>query len=402
MDKFCFYNPVRVIFGAGELKQLATEVRAFGKKALLVSYKDHDFMRPTIDRVISLCKEGGVEVVPFFEVVANPTIDGVRAAVSLAIQEKVDFIIALGGGSAMDTAKIAAAGVLYPHDPWMMINARHNGESAAIAPTEALPLVMIPTIPATSSEMNCGAVVQDPETHEKSYLFAACIYPKLSILDPELTLSLPAYQTAAGGVDAISHAAEVYFNGVPDTPLQDSLVEGIMRTLVGHIPQALANPQDIVVRSHIMWEACVAWNGWTLPGTSAGTPMHMVAHALSARYGMAHGVTLGIAMLAFYKYTWKDWPERFIQFGERVMGLNLTGLSQEEACLKAIDAFEQFLTQVGVETRMSQYKGAIIPSSDIDMLVDDCERVYFGADKTLYAHRPLTREDVKAILKLMY
>ena len=396
MEKFAFYNPVRLVFGAGELKQVGAEAKSLGGKALVVSYKDHGFLQKPLDTAVALCQENGVAAVTFYEAVANPTMDEVEAGVALARREKVDLVIGIGGGSAMDTAKLIAAGVNYAGELWKMIYSRHD-TFVTVPPSTALPILLVPTLPATSREMNCGAVVTNPKTHEKSYLFHPCIYPKVSILDPELTCSLPPYQTACGAADAISHVMEVYLNGVDDTPLQDRLMEGVVITIMEHVRQALKTPGDVAVRGHLMWESCVAWNGWTLPGTATTTPMHMVAHPLSARYNITHGATLAIIMPAWMKYTCRQHLARYAQFGERVFGMKKGRMSAETFALKVIARFEAFLQEIGVQTRMSQCG---VKADGIETLLEDSVRVYFNAEGKLGARVPLTRDEVRDVLKL--
>ena len=395
MEKFAFYNPVKVVFGPGELKQVGIEAKALGKKALVVSYKDHGFMQKTLDTVTTLCKENGIDTVAFYEAVANPTMTEIEAGVALARIEKVDLVIGVGGGSVMDTAKLVAAGVNYEGELWKMIYSRHD-HFVTVPPTTALPILLVPTIPATSSEMNCGAVVTNPQTHEKSYLFHPCIYPKVSILDPELTCSLPAYQTACGAADAISHVVEVYFNGVEDTPLQDRLMEGIIITIMGHVRQVLKDPQNVAVRGHLMWESCVAWNGWTLPGTATTTPMHMVAHPLSARFNVTHGATLAIIMPAWMKCTYTQYLARYVQFAERIFGMETKGKDPVGVAQEVIAKFEAFLKEIGVQTRMSECG---VKADAIEMLLEDSVRVYFNAEGKLGARVALTRDEVREVLK---
>jgi len=278
MNSFQFYNPVRIVFGAGEVKQIGSEAAALGKKALLVSYADCGFMKEALDKVIALCTEKGVTVVPFYAAVANPLMSDIEAGAKLARKEKVDLVIGCGGGSVMDTAKLIAAGTLYKGDLWKMMYSRHDS-NATIPPETALPIILINTLPATSSEMNCGAVATNTETMEKTYLFHPCIYPKVSILDPELTTSLPAYQTACGVVDSLSHVIEIYFTCTNDVPMQDRLMEGIMSTQMEHVGKVLKDPKNVALRGDLMWEVALSWNGWILPGTGGFTPMHMIAHA---------------------------------------------------------------------------------------------------------------------------
>lgn len=398
MDNFEYYNPVHVVFGAGEVKRLGSETARFGKKALLVSYKEHGFMTHLLDNAVACLKEAGVEAVPFFAAVANPTMDEVRAGVELAQKENVDVIIGYGGGSVMDTAKIIAAGVEYGDDAWGMMISRHD-EATSVPPESALPTIMVPTVPATSSEMNCGAVVTCNETKVKGYMMNPHLFPKVSILDPELTATLPAYQTACGAADAISHVLEVYLNGADDTPLQDRIMEGLIINLMEHAKEVLKNPNDITARGHKMWEAAVAWNGWTLPGTSSTFPMHFIAHPLSARYNLTHGATLAIVMPAWMKKTYKSHVGRYIQFGERIFGMDIEGRNPEEVAVEVISRFELFLKEAGVQTRLSECN---VPEEHIDEIADDVVRTAFTADERLPARIPATRDEVRQVLELAY
>jgi alcohol dehydrogenase YqhD (iron-dependent ADH family) len=395
MEKFEFYNPVRVVFGPGEVKRLGAEAKALGKTALVVSYKDNPFggLLASVEKDLAA---SGVRPVPFYEVTANPTIEEVEAGVKKARAEGVDVVIGIGGGSAMDAAKVIAAGVPFKLPAWKMIVARHD-KIEAVSPTEALSIVLVPTLPATSSEMNCGAVITNEQTHEKSYVFAPAIYAKVSILDPELTLSLPAYQTACGAVDAVSHAMELYLNGVDDTPFQDRLMEGIILTVMECAATLKANPKDLAARTNLMWSATVAWNGWTQPGCASTTPMHLVAHPISAHFHVTHGATLAIVMHAWMRRFSKNRLGRYAQFGERIFGMSAKGKDPQKLALEVIDRFEAWMKGLGVQTRLTEVG---IDKSKIAMLTDEIVRVSFGADGKLGARVPATKEDVRAVLEL--
>lgn len=190
MNKFEYYNPVKIIFGPGEVSRVGAEVRKVGKKALIVSYKDAGPLLSVLDRVKSRLYDEGIDWVEFLEVTPNSILSAAENGTSLAKKEKVDLVLGIGGGSAMDLAKIVAAGVKYKGRIWDMMTTRHD-EVSGIAPEASLPTVMVPTLPATSSEMNSGAVLTNSETTEKAYVFAEGLYPEVSILDPELTITLP-------------------------------------------------------------------------------------------------------------------------------------------------------------------------------------------------------------------
>ena len=396
MEKFEFYNPVRVVFGPGELKRVGAEARAIGQTALLVSYNEPGPLKEVLGRIEAILAAEGVKAVPFYGVSANPTIQQVEEGVKKAKAEGAQLVIGVGGGSAMDAAKAIAAGVLYKQPLWNMIVSRHD-QAVAVSPTEALPIILVPTLPATSSEMNAGAVISNQKTLEKSYVFANPLYAKVSILDPELTLTLSAYQTGCGAADAVSHVMELYLNGVDDTPLQDRLMEGIILTIMECMEKLKRDPQDLAARTNLMWAATVAWNGWTQPGVASGVPMHLIAHVLSARYNTTHGASLAVVMPAFMRRFWKARPQRYVQFAERIFGMQTKGQKPEKLVPQVIQKFEDWLKGLGVQTRLPEVG---IKAEAVESLTDEVARVSFGPDGKLGARVPATKEDVREILKL--
>jgi alcohol dehydrogenase YqhD (iron-dependent ADH family) len=219
MNNFEYYNPVRVLFGAGELKRIGEEAKALGKNVCLVSYKDLAFLQPLMERIEGMLKDAGLNVYTFYEAEPNPEITTIAKGVELCKQQNVDLVIGVGGGSAMDAAKAIAAGFYYEGELWNMVFSRHD-QVDAVPPTKSLPTMMIPTLPATGSEMNNCSVVSNAALKEKSYIWSPVLYPKTSIIDPELTLTLPAFQTACAAADTISHVLEIYINGEEDSDLQ--------------------------------------------------------------------------------------------------------------------------------------------------------------------------------------
>lgn len=399
MKSFEFYNPVKVVFGAGKTAEIGNEAKGYGKKALLVSYRQHDFMNTLLERVTHLLETAGVEVVPFFEVVANPVMRDVENGVARCKEQGVELVIAVGGGSVMDSAKIIAAGVRYNGPIWNMFNSRHDEQSHADAPTEALPLVMLPTLPATSSEMNCGAVVTKEDTAEKSYVFAPCLYSKVSILDPELLVTLPAYQTACGVTDSIAHILEIYLNNTVNNPVQFRMMEGIAQTLFEIGPQVIADPKNVELRAIQQWACCLGWNGWTMPGMDGFFPMHAIGHSLSALYGTAHGHTLAIMMPSFMRYIAETAPDQILKVAENMMGYIPADGGAYERALKAIDHFEQWLNKIGLKTRMAQLD---IPECDLPAIQENATRIFSDKDGIIHAIKPVTRTDVLQILQTAY
>lgn len=396
MLNFELYNPVKVIFGAGEVKRVGEQAAGLGKNCLLVSYKDHSYMADLLASITTDLEGNGITVTSFYEASVNPTLKQVEAGVEICRSKDIDMIVAVGGGSAMDCAKAIAGGKDYKGHLWDMVATRHD-EWEAVFPETALPTLMVPTMPATSSEMNSGSVITNTETKEKSYIFTDCLFPKVSILDPELTCTLPTYQTAAGVADAISHVLELYLVTADNAPVQERFMEGIVGTLMNYVDTAIENPNDVDARTQIQWAACVAWNGWTIPGSNPTHAMHFIAHPLSGIYNTTHGATLAVVMCAFMKYNYKTNLDRYVQFAEKIMGIEVDGRDQEEVALEAIAKFEAFLKRIGVETTLSECN---IPESDIPTIVDAIAKMYFSADGVLVSRKNLSREDVTNILKL--
>ena len=393
---FEFYNPVHIIFGAGEVQRVGTEARSLGRKALLVSYHDHAILDDLLSRVQSSLAEQGVEVVPFFEISANPKMSEVEAGVALGKRTGIDSVVGLGGGSPMDAAKMIAAGVLYEGDLWTMVFSRHDGTQAATPPQQALPLLMIPTVPATGSEMNPTAVVTNEATTEKSYTWAPCLYPKVSIVDPALTCSLPPFVTACSAADTMAHVLEFYLTGFEDAPLNNRIQEGVMLTVMDNVPKVLENPADVSVRGHLQWASIIALNGLAQPG-DGWTPMHQLGHVLSARFNVAHGASLTIVMPAWMKHFYRTRLDQYAQLAERVFGVRRADYSDEAAALEGIARFEAFLDSIGVPTRLSDVG---ISADMVGPLTDDVVKVSFGPDGTLRSRPPATRADVEHVFRL--
>lgn len=398
MQNFELYNPVRVIFGAGESQNVGRHVEGLGKKAMLVCYEVHSFLDDLIDCVKNSLHEKGIETVDFFYVQANPLLSHVRQAVEICKTEGVDFCIGIGGGSVMDSTKAIAAGVLYEHDLWKMFISRHDCE-VSIPPKASLPTVMIPTLPATSSEMNCIAVVTNDETTEKAYIFTSALYPRISVIDPALTCSLPKFQTVIGAIDAMSHVLEAYLNGDQFSPLQDRLHEGILVTIMSELRSILKNPTDVAHRANIQWAATLAWNGYIQSGLNAPTPMHQMGHVLSARYNTPHGVTLAIFMDAYFRYTCTLTEERAARFallGQKVFGL-AEGEDVRATASETVRCFIDFMDEVGAPHTLT---AAGVPLDEIEEIADDIIRHGCDAAGNLPSIPPIGKDGILAVLNL--
>ena len=380
MNGFTYHNPVKVVFGAGTLVQAGAEGAKLGKRAFVVSYGDGS-VAGTLARLKELFAAEGVETQEFLEVVPNPPIEMVARGVEAAKAFGADFVVGVGGGSAMDAAKAVAAGVLYTHgDLWNMVYASHSHVTAQ-PPEKALPLLLIPTLPATGSEMNMCSVVSSTERRQKSYIWADCLFARTAILDPELTYSLPPFQTACGAIDAISHVLEIFVNGQPKSDLLHEFQLGVIRTIIKNLPIVLENPTDADARAELMWAATCGLNGWASPG-DAWTPMHQVGHVLTSRHGINHGSSLAIVMPAWMTYHKKIKPAPYERFEREIMPI--------------VD-FKAFIRKCGVPVTLSE-KG--VGEADIPGIVEGVKTVSFNADGVLASNPPVTAEALAEILKL--
>lgn len=397
MNNFEYYNPVRILFGAGELKRIGEEAKKIGHNVCLVSYKELNFLRPLMDRIEGLLRDAGLNVFTFYAAEPNPEITTIAQGADYCKKIKADMVIGVGGGSAMDAAKAIAAGVYYEGDLWNMVFSRHD-HIGAVPPVKSLPTMMIPTLPATGSEMNNCAVVSNAALKEKSYIWSTCLYPKTSIIDPELTLTLPAFQTACAAADTISHVLEIYLNGEEDSDLQHYFQEGVMRTVIDNISKVMVNPGDISARSHLQWAATCAINGWASPG-DAWTPIHQIGHVLTSRHKVPHGASLAILMPAWMKYMYSRRMNQYYRFAKNVMQVNVANKTREEVVLEGISLFESFLSSIKVPLTLREEN---ITLEDLPYIVEGVVKVSFGQDGMLKCIPPVSREDVMEVLKLAF
>lgn len=397
MFEFNYYNPVRTVFGVGKVELTGEKAFELGKKALLVNYKTPGPLKPLLDRIKNMLDKSGVEVVEFYAFEENPAIETVADGVALAKKTGCDLVIAVGGGSVMDGAKAIAAGVYYEGDPWNMVYHRHDGSGAQIRPpSKALPILAIPTLPATGSEMNMCAVVTNRKLGEKSYIWAECIFPKTAILDPALTVTLPRFQSACAAADTISHVLEIYINSREDTPLQHYWQEGCMRTTMENITKVLETPDDLEARGNLMWTATCAINGWAYPG-DGWTPMHQVGHVLTSRHRVNHGSSLCVLMPHWMRYNSTRRPDAYTRFAVRVMDVDPRGKSAADITREGIERFHAFLEKIGVPTHLGEVG---IKKEDLGSILKDVVRVSFGANGNLACNPAMSQNDVMNVLEM--
>ena len=288
MNSFVYDIPVKVYFGENQLCHLGAELSRYGKRVLL-TYGGGSIKKIGLyDAVMDEMKKAGLEVFELSGIEPNPRIDSVRRGAQICKDEKIDVLLAAGGGSTIDATKWMAAGACVDFDPWEFFS--------RWAPVEkALPIVTVLTLSATGSEMDAGGVISNPETKDKIGRMASPLLPKVSFLDPSNTYTVSSYQTACGAADMMSHIIEVYFNMNQDLFMLDCFMEGMMKTIVRYTPIAMKDPTNYEARANLMWTSSWAINGFVNGGKQQAWSCHPMEHELSAIYDITHG--LGLAIL---------------------------------------------------------------------------------------------------------
>ncbi len=391
--EFVYSNPTQVVFGAGKLSELGQLTKVYGQRALIVTGGGSVKRNGIFDNALKSLKEAGVSVVECDGIEPNPRLSSVKRGVQIARDNNCDVIIALGGGSTMDAAKHMATAVLYDGDPWDMI---YHGQEEVHVPTEALPILCVPTLAATGSEMNCSGVISNEETKEKSFVSAECLYPRVALLDPELTLSVPKDQTAYGVCDLITHVTESYFNGPDNTPIQDRFAEGVILTAMEYGPIAIADGKDLNARTQIQWAATLALNGWVNVGAVGGYPVHMVEHTVSGYHDITHAAGLSIINPSWMRFAAQRNPAKFVQFAERVFGLEAKGKDDLECAMEGVDRFEAFLKSIDCPTRFSELG---IDDGLFETYAEETLRIIADEEGNLPARPPMNKEDIVQTLR---
>lgn len=401
MLNFELYNPVRIIFGPGEAENIGKYTKEYGTKAMLVTYDVHEFFNELLAKLDKSFKDAGVTVTEFFKVKPNPRLSDIEEAIDICRKEGIEVIVALGGGSVMDSAKAIGAGVKYDGDPWKMFVSRHD-KAVAVPPTDTLPTIMIPTKSATSSETNNVAVATNDRTHEKAYIWAPVLYPKICVMDPCVTATLPKFPMAAGAVDAMSHVLEAYLNGDQNSPVQDRCHEGLLMAVMDLIRKIFKAPDDIQARASLQWASTLTWNGYLQAGLAAPTPCHQIGHVLSALYDIDHGVTLAVIMPAFFRYTAHlndERAARFAELGYRIFRLDREGRKDIDVADECIDKFVAFVKEVGVPVNL---KSVNVPKEDLDKIADEVIAHGCDADGNLPSIPKIGRDGLMTILNMAY
>jgi hypothetical protein len=386
MRNFTFWNPTKIIFGEGTIPQIGEETRRYGKKVLLVYGKSSIKKNGVYDVVVNSLRQAGLVIVEFSGVQPNPVLTHLNEGIALAKRERVDVIVAVGGGSVLDESKAITAGARSEGDVWdFFLGIREV--------RDALPLLAVLTLAATGSEMNNGGVITNEATQQKFNISSPLLFPKVSILDPTVTYTVPRNHTANGAVDAISHLIEGYFTASdPWTPIQDRYVESLILSIMESADRILANPADAQGRATMMWAATLALNGLPIAGIGpCGFPNHMIEHSLSALYDIAHGAGLSIVIPGWMKYASQKNPAKFAQFARRVFSI-ADEKSLEPTAAKGIDALKSWFKKIGNPVSLAD---ANIPATEIDRIAENATMLAKKWGLTDY-----TKEEIAKVLTL--
>ncbi|MBP8215623.1 MAG: alcohol dehydrogenase [Propionivibrio sp.] len=343
MNNFTFHNPTRILFGQGRIADIAREVPAGAR--VLITYGGGSVVKTgTLAEVKAAL--AGYTVFEFGGIEPNPTYETLMQAVELARREKIDFLLAVGGGSVIDGTKFIAAAIPFAGEPWDILAKR-----APVKTTIAFGSVL--TLPATGSEMNNGAVITRRASNDKLAFSNSRLYPRFSVLDPTKTFTLPPRQIANGVVDAFVHITEQYLTYPVDAKVQDRFAEGLLLTLIEEGPKALKEPENYAVRANIMWTATLALNGLIGAGVPNDWATHMLGHELTALHGLDHAQTLAVVLPAMLQVRRDEKREKLLQYAERV--LSLKDGDADARIDQAIEKTRQFFESMQVPTRLSGY-----------------------------------------------
>lgn len=382
---FVYHVPTKVYFGENQLANLAPEIKSFGTRVLL-TYGGGSIKKTGLyDKVIAALKDQGLTVFEFGGIEPNPRHTTINKAIDFCKKEGVEVLLAIGGGSTIDATKFIGAGVFHDGDVWDFFIGK-----AKI--TKSLPILTILTIAAAGSEMDAGGVVTNLETDDKLATGHPCLLPKVSFLDPTNTYTVNAYQTACGCADIMSHIMEIYFNLEPDLYLLDTVMEGLLKTVIKFGPIALKDPTNYEARANLMWASSWAINGFIAGGKSQAWSCHPMEHSLSAYYDITHGLGLAILTPRWLQHVLNEkTAPRIKQFAVNVFGIDAS-LPSMTASKMAIDKLSDFFfRQMGLQSHLEDVG---INEKHFDIMAQKACR-----GRILHGFQPLKKEDIIAIYR---
>jgi alcohol dehydrogenase YqhD (iron-dependent ADH family) len=349
MKPFDFHLPTRIIFGPGRIGEVGKACNGLGKHALVVTGKGMVKKLGYLKTVRNRLEEKDIEADVFEGVEPNPRVTTIDRGGKFARESGCDFIVALGGGSVMDASKGMACAARNPGSVWDYIKSNSNPNPKPFK--DALPVVCIPTVAATGSEADSVAVITNWETKEKVAVRNPALFPKVSIVDPLLTVSLPKETTAYGGIDIISHYLDPYLSSRESSELSDGFAEAGIKTVMKYLPAALKEPENIEARCNLSWASTAALSGFAGAGRDGSFPVHSIEHELSAHYDIPHGLGLAILLPRYMEHMYKANMGRYVRFGENVVDVHSGG--DEEKAVEGVERLKEWMKRVGLDKGLS-------------------------------------------------
>lgn len=391
MRDFTYYTPTEVVFGKDSESEIGSLVKKYNGKRILLHYGGKSAERSgLLAAVRDSLDKAGVFYTELGGVVPNPLLSKVREGIEVCRREKVDFILAVGGGSVIDSAKAIAIGVPYEGDVWDFFTGKAE-------PAAALPLGVVLTIPAAGSEMSDSLVITNEDGGWKRSCGSYLLRAKFAVMNPVRTFSLPPFQTACGITDMIMHTMERYFSHDDDMTLTDNIAEAVIRTVLDMGPRVLENPEDYHARAQIMWAGSLAHNDLTGCGTTGDWATHDLEHELCGMFGVAHGAGLAALWASWARYVKECRLSRFVRFAVNVMGVPNDFTDPEGTALRGIAAMERFFAEIGMPTSIHELIGREITDGEIAELARKASN---GGKTTLGQFRVLQPDDMENIYKM--
>ena len=392
MKDFNYYAPTEVVFGEQSEEQVAALVKKYGGTKVLVHYGGKSAERSgLLDKICGLLTEGGIPFLKLGGVVPNPRLSLAKQGIELCRQENIDFILAVGGGSVIDSAKCIAYGVCMEDDVWDLYLGK------AEAPKTMLPVASVLTIPAAGSEMSEASVITNENGDIKIGYSNNMSRPKFAIMNPRRTMTLPPYQAAAGVTDMMMHTMERYFTHDDDMDVTTDIAEALLRSMKNAIFAVLKNPEDYRYRAQIMWAGSVMHNGLTGCGQKDDWATHQLEHELSAMFDVTHGAGLAAVWPSWARYVMHENLSRFVRFAVNVMDVPNDFSDSEGTALKGIEAMERFYHAIGMPINIKELIGKDITDEEIKEMVRKCSRDY---QRTCGSFKVLQAEDMEAIYRM--
>lgn len=387
MENFNYYAPTKVVFGKNTEKEVAKLLKEFHGKKIMIHYGGGSIVRSgLLDRVKNYLNEANIKYIELGGVKPNPRLSLVRKGIEIGRKENIDFILAIGGGSVIDSAKGIGYGMMVDYDVWDLYSKKEFSN-------KCMPIGVILTMAAAGSEMSASSVITNEDGWLKRSFSIDNARPKFAILNPELTFTLPEYQSASGIVDIMMHTIERYFSPVGNMQITDEISEGLLRTVIENAGKVIENPKDYSSRAEIMWASSLSHNGLTGCGGIGDWSSHQLEHELGGIYDVAHGAGLSAVWGSWARYVLHENPKRFANFATKVF--NVKNCGDEKTAILGIEALEGFFKSIKMPTSLTEL-GLDLSDEEFKILANKCS---FNGQRTIGSFKKLAEEDMFNIYK---